>query len=578
MKKILSVLLALALLFSCVSLAAADETLSLEKKVVPESGLNGAQSQEVKTISFGKGELPLGEDGATSGLSQTLNQTIYYKDSISPPSGLKASTVNHWVYLQWNQVSTADWYGIYEYSNGKWNYLDLSLSVICNIVAKTAGTHRYGISTVWNMGGGTYYESSKVVYIDVVVSMNSDTPQSGDTYYDLSLTGYTDKTYNINVERGAFLHIKTDGLTWISNTGATITPLSFDGIYFLSLGNDVWIRPEKYEQSGKATLLVGTYSYTTTTYEGTTCYKVGNKKAYHTLKITFVNPSPTPAQKVQNFVTRCYQLILGRNPDTAGLNSWTNALINGTATASQIINGFVNSNEFLSKKYSNSAAVTILYRTMLGRNPDSSGLAAWTSVLNQGYPFGVVINGFCGSAEFIALCNEYGITPGRVDVGDDDPNTRMGRIRRFVSRCYEIILGRAADATGLAAWAEALANGSAAASQIIDGFVNSNEFLSKHYSHAAAVIILYRAMLGRDPDAQGLAAWTQVLDMGYPFGTVINGFCGSVEFVTMCNEYGIIPGSVVVNYLSGEEEEEFYEEPDDLSQAIEEEPAEIIEE
>ncbi len=261
-------------------------------------------------------------------------------------------------------------------------------------------------------------------------------------------------------------------------------------------------------------------------------------------------PRKEPADKVEAFVTRCYAVILGRAPDQAGLEDWTGRLKSGERTAAEIIDGFVNSDEFKNKKLSNEEAVTVLYNAMLDRDPDAGGLASWTKVLEAGNPFGAVINGFCESAEFKELCREYGIEPGSVNV-DPVPTNARAKIEAFVRRCYEIILGRGADAEGLTYWADSLEQGTRAASEIIDGFVNSQEFLGKKLSNEAAVTVLYNAMLGRDPDAEGLMNWTNLLNNGSPFAAVINGFCESGEFINICNEYGIRPGSVTVRGVSG---------------------------
>lgn len=258
---------------------------------------------------------------------------------------------------------------------------------------------------------------------------------------------------------------------------------------------------------------------------------------------------PEPENKIEAFVTRCYTVILGRKPDEAGLKAWAKALENGEAQASQIIDGFVNSPEFLNKGLTKSQQVEVLYRAMLGRAPDPAGLSAWTEVLNQGYPFGSVINGFCGSMEFINLCNEYGIKPGSVNVGPvqpAQPTADMEKIRAFVARCYSIILGRGVDTTGLNDWSNLLATGKAQASQIIDGIVNSDEFKLRNLSNEQKVEVLYLAMLDRGADPAGKAAWVQALADGHPYGVIINGFCGSIEFKAICDKYGIQPGSVKV--------------------------------
>ncbi len=265
------------------------------------------------------------------------------------------------------------------------------------------------------------------------------------------------------------------------------------------------------------------------------------------VEIEIYEASEDDEDKVEAFVKRCYRVILGREADQGGLENWTNQLKAKVMAASNIINEFVNSQEFTNKKLSNEAAVTVLYNAMLGRNPDPAGLADWVGKLEEGNPFSTIINGFCGSQEFLAICNEYGIEPGSVEVA---PVGARAKIEAFVKRCYEIILGRGADAEGLTYWADSLEQGTRAASEIIDGFVNSQEFLGKKLGNEAAVTVLYNAMLGRDPDATGLMNWTNLLNSGSPFAVVINGFCGSEEFNDICNEYGIKPGSVTVKGIS----------------------------
>ena len=261
-------------------------------------------------------------------------------------------------------------------------------------------------------------------------------------------------------------------------------------------------------------------------------------------------------EKITAFVTRCYELILGRQPDAHGLETWYVNLNSGQKAAAEIIDSFVRSNEFKGKKLSNADAVEILYKTMLGRGSDPGGKANWVKKLDDGQPLAAVINGFCGSNEFKAICESYGIRPGSVDVPEEIPTTPDEKIKAFVKRCYKIILGRGADETGLNNWFRYLKNKEKAASEIIDGFVNSPEFLGKKYSNEESVEILYKAMLGRGSDPKGKANWVAKLNAGQPFAVVINGFCGSQEFRGLCESYGIIPGSVKVRALSGQTEEE----------------------
>ena len=53
-------------------------------------------------------------------------------------------------------------------------------------------------------------------------------------------------------------------------------------------------------------------------------------------------------------------------------------------------------------------------------------------------------------------------------------------------------------------------------------------------AHAETVAILYRAILDREGDPDGIAGWTAALDAGKPLSEVIGGFCRSGEFAELC--------------------------------------------
>ena len=258
---------------------------------------------------------------------------------------------------------------------------------------------------------------------------------------------------------------------------------------------------------------------------------------------------PSANQKIEAYVTRCYQIILGRDPDEGGLKTWYNELNTGRKAAAEIIDQFVSSAEFTNKKVSNADAVEILYKAMLDRPSDPAGKADWVARLNAGQPLQAVINGFCGSGEFGNLCKSYGIKPGTVNVPDvqpEQPQPSDEKIQAYVARCYKIILGRDADEGGMKTWVNELNSGRKAAAEIIDAFVKSAEFQNKKRSSADAVEILYKAMLDRPSDPAGKSSWVSQLEGGKPLQAVINGFCGSAEFGNLCKTYGINPGTVTV--------------------------------
>ena len=277
-----------------------------------------------------------------------------------------------------------------------------------------------------------------------------------------------------------------------------------------------------------------------------TCTAVDGSQKSASCKLT-VKRLLTPYEKIQSFVKRCYELILNRSADAGGLKAWSDLLSNKEATAAQIIDGFVRSDEFTSRNLHPGACVDILYKTMLNREADAGGRYGWVDALNNGYTLQNIIDGFCGSDEFMNLCDEYGIEAGSVNAAAPaDTSTPRGKIEAFVKRCYELILNRKADEGGLQGWSDALEARIAPAAQIIDGFIRSPEFINRGLGNGTAVDILYKTMLNREADAAGRAGWVDALSKGYTLQHIINGFCGSAEFTALCSDYGIEAGSVAV--------------------------------
>ena len=118
---------------------------------------------------------------------------------------------------------------------------------------------------------------------------------------------------------------------------------------------------------------------------------------------------PVEQTKATEFVDRLYRIVLGRAPDSTGLNGWVSSIESGAITASQTVRGFIYSQEFLSKNLNNTDYVTVLYKAILGRNPDKIGLNDWVNRLNNGTSRDEVLNGFLNSVEFDNLCKSYGI-------------------------------------------------------------------------------------------------------------------------------------------------------------------------
>ena len=123
--------------------------------------------------------------------------------------------------------------------------------------------------------------------------------------------------------------------------------------------------------------------------------------------------SPRPVDNhylITSFVARLYRLCLGRRYEREGLDNWVRALVYGNATGSSVVKDFFNSQEFLNRNLTDEQFVTVAYRTILNREPDTAGLESWLDALRRGYTRNQVLDGFLKSTEFGGLCKQYGIT------------------------------------------------------------------------------------------------------------------------------------------------------------------------
>lgn len=132
-----------------------------------------------------------------------------------------------------------------------------------------------------------------------------------------------------------------------------------------------------------------------------------------------------------------------------------------------------------------------------------------------------------------------------VTVSEYEANNRAEEnVRNFVKRLYRVILNREAEENGLNAWTKQLMDRKASGAQIVCGFVESDEFMQRGLTNEEVVEIMYLAMLDRASDDVGREGWTKILDGGCSYVYIVNGFAGSAEFNGICNTYGIDAGIV----------------------------------
>ncbi len=156
------------------------------------------------------------------------------------------------------------------------------------------------------------------------------------------------------------------------------------------------------------------------------------------------------------YVIKLYLAIFQRDPDFAGWHYWFNALTTGTPSTSALA-AFLTSNEFTSLygNLDNTAFVNLVYQNVLGRAPDSAGLAYWVGQVSAvGRP--AVMNQFIRSAEY---------------------DTKV-RARACADLLYMGFLRRDPDPNGAAYWSGVLAD-PAALPGAIATFIGSSEYRAR---------------------------------------------------------------------------------------------------
>ena len=253
------------------------------------------------------------------------------------------------------------------------------------------------------------------------------------------------------------------------------------------------------------------------------------------------NPLETE-NSTKGFVYRMYKIVLGREPDQGGFDSWVKALDDGTAAAADLVYGFFNSDEYTGKGKDNTAIITDCYETMLNRKPDAAGLAGWKQALDVGMSSDVVCAGFVSSDEFTALAEKYGIQAGTLKLtkARDQNYERTA----FVYRLYKDCLNRAPEIAGLESWCQALGLG-AEGTNVASGFIFSAEYKNKLPANDEYVAMLYRTILGRDADSKGMGGWVDLLNYSATREKILNGFMFSAEFAAKCRIAGINVGNKI---------------------------------
>ncbi len=113
---------------------------------------------------------------------------------------------------------------------------------------------------------------------------------------------------------------------------------------------------------------------------------------------------------IPQFVSRLYNQVLGRAPESAGLNNNVMALVVKAETAESVAKNFFGSQEYALKNTDNATYVKDLYAVFMGREADEGGLSFWVScMVEQGVSREWVLSEFAKSEEFKIIAASYGL-------------------------------------------------------------------------------------------------------------------------------------------------------------------------
>lgn len=152
------------------------------------------------------------------------------------------------------------------------------------------------------------------------------------------------------------------------------------------------------------------------------------------------------------------------------------------------------------------AFVRQLYQNILFREPDAAGLQNWVNQISSG-----------------------AMTPAQVTMAI--AHSAEAKSVDFVVRMYLVAFDRMPDDAGLRNWVQAYKNGMSTAS-IAKAFAESAEFqmLRGSLSNEEFFNYLYREVLHRPPEPEGMAFWMATLEYGATRAQLMMSFSLSTEF------------------------------------------------
>lgn len=310
-----------------------------------------------------------------------------------------------------------------------------------------------------------------------------------------------------------------------ANTSADLSEINVDGTDISGFAADVL----KYDVPAASSVTaqgVGNAAVTVLPKDRNGVVRIITESEDHSArKVYEVN---TPVDKVNSFIVRLYEKVLGRTADDSEISYYTTSLKAKEKTGADVGYGFIFSPEFKARELSNADYVEVLYETFMGRASDAEGKSYWTNYLDNGVSRLYVFRGFVESKEYTDICAASGIERGQTAL--KDPIDQKPLLTMYVNRLYSKALGREAESGGLNYHTGEILAGRLTPVQAAQNFIFAPEFKDKNLSDEAYVKVLYTTFMGREFDQSGLEYHMNRMANGTSREEVLLGFANSPEF------------------------------------------------
>jgi hypothetical protein len=246
----------------------------------------------------------------------------------------------------------------------------------------------------------------------------------------------------------------------------------------------------------------------------------------HIPRLENLEPRVAPSITPQDIVSQVYRDLLHREAEPTGLESWVNVL-QGGASRIEVVSLIETNREYRLDQ------VEDLYSRFLHRSADTSGLNSDVSFLSGGGTVEALSASILASPEYLT---------------QRGGNTNVG----YLASLYQDVLGRQIDPAGSAFWGQVLASSNDSMSQQKLRSQIATAVVSSPEARDVLVNGWYQSYLHRNAEPTGLAFWVGKLNGNSSDESVIAGIVGSDEYAARITSQTPLPPASPVFDLSAD--------------------------